>query len=593
VCALSAALLPTLFGAPLAGQQECPQGPVSVIFLDNHSIFDADDLAQDQPLRWGYRLANAVHMRTRASFVRSELLFEEGDCYDPTLIEESERLLRRYSFIARVDVYGLQQPDSSWHVVVDTKDEWTTKLNVGVAVDNGLEFRGASFAEENLLGRGIRAGVFFRQREEVRDVGAELFTPRVLGTRVDARVSTGRTRIGRFFEQGVAYPFVGEVGRVAAREVYMTREEFFPYALGVTQPEEGEITHVLLPLDEQRTEVTLAARLGSPGNLTTFGLGFSSEILEFPGFPGSLEMARAEDFGDREPAPPAAADLVEPQTQHGSSARLTLLVGQRNLRFEQRTGLDAISGVQDVAVGSDLGLTLGRSAGALSSRDQPDDVYTRLRGYFGYTREQLVLGSAFAVEGRQVFGGGEGGTGWKDVLGEFDVLLYLKPRAIGAHTFFYRLEGVGGWQLMRPFQLTLGGEAGLRGYPEAAFPASQRLIMTVEDRINLSWPAPDLLDVGFTIFADAGRGWAGEVPFGMDTGWQGSVGGGVRLGFPAGSQSVWRLDFAFPVGSGRGGQGMILRASMGDLLGLAAGFESRQLARSRRTAVGLDLLGGG
>jgi hypothetical protein len=116
--------------------------------------------------------------------------------------------------------------------------------------------------------------------------------------------------------------------------------------------------------------------------------------------------------------------------------------------------------------------------------------------------------------------------------------------------------------------------------------------MTLEDRINLTWPAPDLFDLGFTVFADAGRGWAGEVPFGMDTGWQGTVGAGVRIGFPAGTQGVWRLDLAFPVGSGRDGSGMILRASMGDLLGLAAGFESRQLARSRRTAVGLDLLGG-
>jgi hypothetical protein len=587
-------LIPLVLSAPLAGQQSCPQGVVSVIFIDNHSIFDADDLAEDRPFRWGYRLANSVHMRTRASFVRSELLFDEGDCYDPTLLEESERLLRNYAFIARVDVFGLQQSDGSWHVVVDTKDEWTTKVNLRVAVDQGLDFRGASFAEENFLGRGIRVGVFLRERRDVRDLGAEVYTPRLLGSRVDARVSAGRTRIGRFLEQGFAYPFVGEVGRLAGRQIYMEREELFPYSLGVLHPAEGEITHLLLPTDEGRFELTMAARIGTPGNLTTFGLGFSNATLDYPGFPDAMEVARAGNFDDRELAPPATALLVEPQTLLAASARLNLLVGQRNLRFEQRSGLDAITGVQDVAVGSDVGVTIGRSAAALSSRDdQPDDLYARLRGYVGRSREQVVLGSAFAVEGRQVFGGGEGGEGWKDLLGEVDVVLYLKPTALPAHTVFFRLEGAGGWEMERPFQLTLGGEAEVRGYTEDAFPASQRLILTLEDRINFAWPAPDLLDLGVTVFADAGRGWAGEVPFGVDSGWRGTVGAGLRLGFPAGTQGVMRLDFAFPVGPGTDPRDMILRASLGELLGLLAGFESRQIGRSRRNNIGLDLFSGG
>ena len=38
---------------------------------------------------------------------------------------------------------------------------------------------------------------------------------------------------------------------------------------------------------------------------------------------------------------------------------------------------------------------------------------------------------------------------------------------------------------------------------------------------------------------------------------------------------------------------MILRASLGELLGFWGGFESRQIARSRRNNVGLDLFSGG
>ena len=65
-------LLALLMGARSAAAQDaCPEGPISFIFIDNHSIFDPDDLREGQPFLWVYRLANSVHMRTRESFIRS------------------------------------------------------------------------------------------------------------------------------------------------------------------------------------------------------------------------------------------------------------------------------------------------------------------------------------------------------------------------------------------------------------------------------------------------------------------------------------------------------------------------------------------
>jgi hemolysin activation/secretion protein len=141
----------------------------------------------------------------------------------------------------------------------------------------------------------------------------------------------------------------------------------------------------------------------------------------------------------------------------------------------------------------------------------------------------------------------------------------------------------------RPFQLLLGGPTGVRGYREWDFPAARRLLLGVEDRFSVPWPAQGVVDLGFTLFADAGRGWAGHAPAGVDSGWKGAVGAGLRLGFPAGSQSVVRLDVAFPLGADTSPGDWVVRMSLGDLLGLAAGLENRQLARSRRVTVGPDL----
>jgi len=588
--AFPAAFLFCTLASRTAAQEACAMGSVSRIFVDNHAIFDPDDLSGEQPFLWAYRLANTLHMRTDESFVRSELLFEEGSCYDPALLEESERLLRLHTFISSADVFGLRQPDDSWHVVVDTKDEWTTKLNVQVSIDEGIELRGVDLAEENLLGQGVTAGVFFRERDERRDVGARFFTPRVFGTRLDARLSGGRTRIGRFVEEELFYPFVGEVGRLAARQLYIRRDDLFPYSLGVLHPEEGEVTHVLLPLEEERIQVTVAARLGEPGNLTTFGLGISNETLEFPGFPENVEVVRRGDFEDREIADETLVEAIAPHTLHSSATRLNLLVGQRNVRFERRRRLDAITGIQDVAVGTDVGLTLGRSVPGLSGEEgQPDDLYARFRFFAGAAPANVVVNGGLAVEGRQIFAGGTGGGGWRDVLAELDLLLYWQPSEGGPHTFFARLEGAGGWSLDQPFQLTLGGGAGVRGYHEADFPGGRRIVASVEDRIHLGWPLPHLVDLGLTFFADAGRVWPGSVPFGTDSGWRGSLGGGLRVGFPAGTRGVVRLDVALPIGPGAGVADAVFRVSLADLVGLAGGFADRQLERSRRITVGPDL----
>src|SRR5260370_1618761 len=50
---------------------------------------------------WVYRAADALHIETRESVIRKFLLFQEGDPYDPTRLEESERNLRVLPFLDR------------------------------------------------------------------------------------------------------------------------------------------------------------------------------------------------------------------------------------------------------------------------------------------------------------------------------------------------------------------------------------------------------------------------------------------------------------------------------------------------------------
>ena len=141
--------------------------------------------------------------------------------------------------------------------------------------------------------------------------------------------------------------------------------------------------------------------------------------------------------------------------------------------------------------------------------------------------------------------------------------------------------------MVTPFQPTLGGRRSLRGLDEESYPGERRVLFTLEDRYFMHWPAPSVFDLGVTLFADAGRVWAGEVPYGADSGWKGAVGGGIRLGFPSGTRGLARLDLAFPVGAGATG-GPIFRVTLFELLGVSSGFADPQLEWSRRLAVGPD-----
>lgn len=564
----------------------CADGRITSVFVDNHSIFDLDELGGGPAMRGLYRLANALHVKTREQFIRGELLFREGDCHDPFLLEESGRILRAYAFIARADVFSVRQPDGSHHVVVDTQDEWTTRMNLGVSFEDGLQLESVDLSELNLGGVGIHAGVFLRQRKERKDLGARVFFPRILGTRTDAGLSAGRTRAGTFVSEQLAYPFVGEVGRFAVRQTFHRRDELFPY---VASDPGADYSHLLLPFVDERVELSMAGRLGEPGSLTLLGFGLSRETLRFDDFPGSLEIARDNDFGNAEPAPAGSESLVAGQAHAASTTRLNLFVGQRNVRFARVRGLDPLAGVQDIQLGTDVGLTLGRSLGALSVGGLPsaDDLYGRLSFFAGHDPGTSYLFFAAGVEGRQVFSRGAGGDGWRDVLGEADLYGYLRSRKTPGHTFFARISAAGGWSMDSPFQLSLGGRSAVRGLDEEDFPGGRRILLTLEDRFFVRWPAPDLLDLGFTLFADAGRVWAGQVPFGTDSGWKGAVGGGIRFGFPAGTRGVVRMDLAFPLGMD-GGRGPVFRVTLYELLGLLTGFQDPDMARSRRITVGPD-----
>jgi hypothetical protein len=583
---VSLLLLCALLGSAvrLEAQGDCPAGRVSEVVIENHSIFEPESLPDEGPLVWAYELANAVHVRTREDFIANELLFRPGDCYDARSVGESARILRDFRFIARADVESFPAEEGNRRVVVRTRDEWTTKLRLDVALNGGFEFNGASLTEENLFGRGITLGLSWANRDGLTEVGGTLEVPGIRATELDALLELTHNRGGLGGSIDLVRPFVAELPGTAHRQRIFHRQELFAYVL----PEGSEFSHLTVPDKAQQIEFSLARRFGSAGDLYLLGGGISAERVDVGD--GEIEAIRDEDFSSRLEADAELAATVESQMTNRRSIRASVLAGVRRLEYHTLRALDAVDGVQDVPSGWEATLSLGRSLGG-ARRSDPLDLFTRASFVTGWARPESVGQLRFTAEGRRLDAIGSFSASWRDVLTETQATLYLLPGWSGVQSFVFRGAFQGGWRATSPFQLTLGGAEGVRGFAETEFPGARRAVISAEARLESPNPFPSFFDLGLTLFGDAGTISAGDVPFGVDSGWKGTLGAGLRVGFPAGSSSVIRVDVAYPIGAGGRTGSPVLRISAKEWIGLIGDTRSTQLARSRRNGIQTDYVG--
>jgi hypothetical protein len=549
----------------------CTEGIITAIDVDSRSVYDPES-TRIAPLAWTYRFLNLLHVNTNQAFIRRELLFAEGDCFDPFLVQESYRLLDQYGFMMVESITNADDGFGNRRVNVVTRDEWSTKVDIGPTYDdNGLSLERLQVTEENFLGNGVFAEFTHYSRRETRNQSIGLRTPRFFG-RSDAGIAVGRTRIGNYVDQYWRYPFLGEANRVAFRQGYAYGTDFFAFGTGGAEA----FTQVLVPVRRELAELSAAYRFGSPGRSLILGLSLSRDVVTFPLAP----EVTFGDFDERQQLPGGAEppELIRQLTPF-SATRAAIHLGTRRIRYREYVGLDALRETNLMGLGVYAGVTVGRTIGILGAPRAPDvsDWYTR-----GHVSVTEPLGASVfhlggTVEARHVE------SGWRDVLAEGELVAYGRASWLPWQTLFFRMSTAGSWDTTLPYQLSLGGREGVRSLAEDRFPGGKMLRFVAEDRIVLPWPT-DTADLGVTLFGDMGRVWAAEAPYGVNSGWQAALGVGLRIGLPNGTRNVWRTDIAFPVGGDTSG-GPVFRVNL-ELNRLRSGFSTPDVVRSHRFNVG-------
>ena len=153
--------------------------PVRNIAVLAHNLYEPLPRGPLQPL---YRIANHLHVHTRAATIRDALLLRPGDPWSVERARESMRALRSLGILEPQRI-GAIPVDDSVDVRVETRDDWTTQPEFAIQSANGTSFTSISLTERNVLGWGKGISLSYHEAPEGISRDAEALRHRREGDR--------------------------------------------------------------------------------------------------------------------------------------------------------------------------------------------------------------------------------------------------------------------------------------------------------------------------------------------------------------------------------------------------------------------------
>jgi hypothetical protein len=166
------------------------------------------------------RALDRLHVRTRETTVRRQILFAEGDTIDTVAVGESVRRLRHLRYLRDVELRAVRCGTGPVDLVLATRDDWSVKPKVQVRSAGKSEI---GLTERNLLGSGRELAMHVRSQQGRIGVGVTLNDPWLFGSRFGAVLGQDTYRDGqewtamlRLREESILAPLGMELGGVVS-----------------------------------------------------------------------------------------------------------------------------------------------------------------------------------------------------------------------------------------------------------------------------------------------------------------------------------------------------------------------------------------
>ena len=145
-------------------------------------VVDVFDLTKPSENTWLGRSADKLHASTKEVVVRRVLLFKEGDPVRARLIYETERLLRALPFLKDARISPVTGPDGIVVAKVQVRDAWTTQVNAGFSSVGGQKAGNFGLDEVNFLGEGKGVAFDYSKNFQRSTMGLTYSDPQFLGS---------------------------------------------------------------------------------------------------------------------------------------------------------------------------------------------------------------------------------------------------------------------------------------------------------------------------------------------------------------------------------------------------------------------------
>ncbi|MES2522910.1 MAG: hypothetical protein V4617_09455 [Gemmatimonadota bacterium] len=503
----------------------CAGQPISDIVIINQPPY-TDKLPRGVDfLRRGVR---ALHATTDPAVIQRYLLVKVGEPCNQINRAESERILRAQPFLsdARISVYD--NGSGGVRLEVETRDEFSLIFQPQVQAKAPM-FRGVRFGESNFAGKARLAAIEWRDGASYNDVlGVQYADYQFGGSRNELRLNVRQAERGQDVRLEVVRPYYTDLQRFAFIGTFGSSRDFVSLRRpGLEQNAVG--------VAREFANLGGVMRVGPVGRLKLIGGLLTREFERADTLPRLITP-----LGFR----PDTSGAVPAEFRRQRVTRVNALLGMRRIRFERVQGFDALVGAQDVRVGMQVGLVLGQSIGLFGSRDRDRFVSSNIYGGLG--NQQSFIGMQGVSEARFDRTTGD----WDSHVMSGRIAYYAKPAA--KQLTLAELEFSSGSDMRVPFQLSLADrDGGLLGHRRSTEPGSHRLLFRTEQRMILP-PRYNVGDLGFAVFAEAGKLWAGRTaPYSLTTPMRSAFGVSILAAVPPRSRRLWRVDFAMPAGGDR------------------------------------------
>ena len=496
---------------PTDAELEAAGAVIGSVDIDIRNIFDESDPRERNGL---FRLANHLHLRTKRSTIKAQLLFEPGQKYSARVVAETERALRLLPYIYDARIVPLRYADGKVDLRVLTKDVWTLSPGISFARAGGSNDSHFNLQDTNFLGLGKTLQISHGSTVDRTSDTISWKDPNVWGSRWTSALTYEDSSDGSDRSLQVMHPFY------SLDAPWSTKIAVEKFDRTVSRYSRGNIVD---QFNDNETSYELSGGLSSGlvdgwTKRVTFGVRYDRN--EFLRTPGTGQPAKVLPPDRRLSYPFVGFDILQDRYKK---------VGDQN----------QIGKTEDLYFGTEVSGELGLSNTVFGAdRNALVLVLKALRGIELDAEQQLFLNGDFSsrVEdsrARNLIAKGAAKYYWR---WRTDWLLYVG------------LSGAVTNSLDPDMQLLLGGDNGLRGYPLRYESGTSRALFTVEQRVFTDWFPFRLARVGGALFADVGRTWGRGSIGNSDPGLLRDVGFGLRLGNSrTGLGNVLHIDFAFPL----------------------------------------------